>query len=267
MAQDTITFSFGKNWRDYVETVAEDALRGAMNDIVEWLGRERVADKTVLDIGCGSGIHSLCFHTLGAREVFSFDVDPYSVESTRLLWEKAGRPANWSVNHGSILDDDFLGRLGAYDIVYSWGVLHHTGAMWQAIDHASSRVKPGGSFWIALYVKGPHYEEHLALKRKYNRASWLGKKWMVWKDIFGIMRERRRAGQNPFAWNQRGMRGMNTYHDLVDWLGGLPYEVASRDEVVDFCAERGFALEKFVDSAEGGNSIYVFSRTAPVQNK
>src|ERR1041385_3079935 len=102
MESDTITFSFGRNWRDFLDTVSEDTLRRAMGDIVEWIGQENVAGKTVLDIGSGSGIHSLCFHSLGAKEVFSFDVDPHSVASTRLLWEKAGKPANWQVVHGSI---------------------------------------------------------------------------------------------------------------------------------------------------------------------
>src|SRR4051812_20612575 len=119
MPQDTITFSFGKNWRDFVETVSAETLRSAMSDITEWIRPERVAGRTVLDIGCGSGIHSLCYHSLGAKELFSFDVDPYSVESTRLLWKKAGEPANWHVVPGSVLDDRFAGGLGQYDIVYS----------------------------------------------------------------------------------------------------------------------------------------------------
>src|ERR1041385_1515449 len=217
MESDTITFSFGRNWRDFLDTVSEDTLRRAMGDIVEWIGQENVAGKTVLDIGSGSGIHSLCFHSLGAKEVFSFDVDPHSVASTRLSWEKAGKPANWQVVHGSILDEHFVHQLAKAEIVYSWGVLHHTGSMWQAVDHAASLVASGGLFWIALYVKGPHYEEHLALKRRYNRASWLGKKIMVWRNILDIMRERRRNGMNPWTWNTRDGRGMNTYHDLIDW--------------------------------------------------
>jgi len=262
MENEPVTFSFGENWRSYLDTISKESIRKARSDIEEWLGTERVVGKRVLDIGCGSGIHSLCYYMLGAKEVLSFDLDPKSVESTRLLWERSGRPANWRVVRGSILDKDFVGGLGRREVVYTWGVLHHTGAMWKAIYNACSLVEPGGHMWIAIYVKGPKYPEHLALKRAYNRASMLRKKFMVWKFIAGIMRDRRRAGLNPFGWNVRDGRGMDVYHDVVDWLGGLPYEVASREEIVDFCVEQGFVLEKITENPEGGNNIYVFSLAA-----
>jgi 2-polyprenyl-6-hydroxyphenyl methylase/3-demethylubiquinone-9 3-methyltransferase len=260
--KEIITFSFGKNWRSFVDTVSEDSIHRAMVDIEEWLGREAIAGKTVLDIGSGSGIHSLCYFMLGAKEILSLDVDPYSVESTRLLWSKAGQPANWRVLQGSILDQEFVSTLGQHEIVYSWGVLHHTGSMWEAIDNACSLVQPGGKFWIAIYIKGPTYPEHLELKKSYNRASWPGKKRIEWTEIFKIMRARRRAGQNPFTWNEKVERGMDIYHDLIDWLGGLPYEVASKEEIVSFCEEQGFELESSTDRGEGTNNIYLFHRKA-----
>jgi 2-polyprenyl-6-hydroxyphenyl methylase/3-demethylubiquinone-9 3-methyltransferase len=259
---EQITFSFGKNWRSFVDTVDEYAVERARADIEEWLGADRVAGKTVLDIGSGSGIHSLCYYLMGAKEILSFDVDPYSVESTRLLWQKAGSPSNWRVTQGSVLDKDFVAGLGQHEIVYSWGVLHHTGAMWEAIGNACTTVRPGGKFWIAIYSKGPEYPKHLALKQKYNRSTIVGKKIMVWQYIFNLMRDRRRAGLNPWKWNEKKDRGMDIYHDIVDWLGGLPYEVASKDEILAFCGERGFVLEKIKELPEGANNMFLFNRTA-----
>lgn len=261
MEDQVITFSFGKNWKSFVDTVSEGAVERAMADIKEWLGADKIQGKTVLDIGCGSGIHSLSYFLLGANEVISFDADQYSVEATNVLWEKAGRPSNWRIQQGSILDPDFFGNLGTYEIVYSWGVLHHTGSMWEAIGNASSLVQQGGQFWIALYVKGPKYPEHLALKQAYNRASAFGKKLMEWKYIYGLMRDRWKWGLNPFAWNQSEVRGMDTRHDIIDWLGGLPYEVASKEEVIEFLGERGFVLEKIKELPEGGNNMYLFKRS------
>ncbi len=258
-AKELITFSFGKNWRDYLDTITQDSVARAMRDIEDWLGRDAVSGKTVIDIGCGSGIHSLCFYKLGAKEVVSIDVDPYSVEATQILWEKAGRPSTWKVLHGSILDADFSCSLGSHDIVYSWGVLHHTGSMWEAIANASSLVERGGKFWIAIYVKGPAYPVHLALKQSYNRASSLGKRVIVWKEIYEMMRKRWRARQNPFTWNEKRDRGMDIYHDLLDWLGGLPYEVATKGEIIAFGKDRGFMLEKLEEFPEGANNIYLFS--------
>jgi len=101
---EEVTFSFGKNWRDFVGTISNDSVRRAMTDIEEWLGRDRVASKTVIDVGCGSGIHSLCFNQLGAEQLVSFDADKYSVEATELLWQQSKKPANWKVLSGSVLD-------------------------------------------------------------------------------------------------------------------------------------------------------------------
>lgn len=243
-----------------METVRQEDVDGARRDIEHWLGADRVRGKTVIDVGCGSGIHSLAFQLLGAEMIHSFDADQYSVEATKVLWAGARKPEKWTIAQGSILDKEYVASLGQYDIVYSWGVLHHTGAMWQAVENACRLVKPGGVLWIALYAKGPRYPKDLALKQKYNSASRLGKRCMEYRGIGRLVLSRLGHLRNPFAWNQKRGRGMDAYHDLVDWLGGLPYEVASEDEVVKFGRESGFVLERIKAQREGGCSVYVFSR-------
>src|SRR5262249_21225912 len=153
--------------------------------------------------------------------LLSFDYDPRSVEATMSLWRHQGQPAHWRVEAGSVLDRSYLDGLGFFDLVYSWGVLHHTGNLWQALDNACRLVKPGGRLWIASYAKVPRYADDLALKLAYNRASWLRQKYMEYRWIARLMWKRYRRGQSPFAWNHSTTRGMNVYHDLVDWLGGL----------------------------------------------
>jgi len=267
MKQSKLTFSFGKNWKDYLNTIDEAEISKAKYDIEEWLDINSVSGKTVLDIGSGSGIHSLAFYLLGAKSVYSFDFDKNSVEATRYLWEKEGKPKNWIISQGSILDKEYLKSFSEnFDIVYSWGVLHHTGAMWEAIDNSIKLVKPGGILWISLYAKGPRYPKDLALKMKYNSASSFGKKLMLFKRIGRRMLSRLRHFQNPFAWNEKKSRGMNVYHDFIDWLGGLPYEVASEDEVLKICRKKGLILEKIKVKSEGGCSIYVFSLPITNQN-
>jgi SAM-dependent methyltransferase len=274
--ENIITFSFGENWQSYQQTISEGMLQSAQNDIIAWLGENTIRGKTVLDIGCGSGIHSLSFYRLGAKKIISFDYDPKSTAATQGLWRKANSPEIWEVLQGSILDKDFINPFHSgdgFDIVYAWGVLHHTGAMWQAIENSCKLVKRGGLYWIALYVKGPNYQQDLALKRKYNAASVLGKRLMIaqhiaklmrrrlrWRLMLGLLRRGRfREFGNRFRWNQKKERGMDTYHDIIDWLGGLPYEVASEQEVTEFLTERGFALEKIELHPEGSNNIYLFS--------
>jgi 2-polyprenyl-6-hydroxyphenyl methylase/3-demethylubiquinone-9 3-methyltransferase len=255
-----VTFSFGKNWQSYLRAADDAAFEQSLADIRDWLGNDGVAGRNVLDLGCGSGIHSHGFFRLGAARLVSFDYDPRSVAATRSLWDKAGRASHWTVGSGSILDAGFVRSLGSFELVYSWGVLHHTGEMWKAIDHATQLVAPAGRLWISIYTKGPAYARDLALKQRYNRASALGKRALEWRWILGLMYGRARARQNPLAWNQRTTRGMNTYHDLVDWLGGLPYEVASPEEILAFCAERGLAPERVEPVVEGGCSIYLMRR-------
>ena len=262
MKSEKITFSFGKNWSNFVTTVTAREIESARRDLEEWLGASSVEGRTVLDIGSGSGIHSLCFLSMGASRVRSFDVDPFSVQATRTLWEDAGRPASWIVSEGSVLDRAFLKSLDRFDLVYSWGVLHHTGALWEALHNASSLVRPGGRIFISLYASGPRYAEDLALKRRYNAASPLGKRLMEWRWIANIMFARLIHFQNPLSWNERRERGMNVYHDLIDWLGGLPYEVAGEDETVIFFRKRGFILERIKVNGEGSCNIYVFSLPA-----
>ena len=253
-------FEFGKNWKNFLNTVSVLEIQNAAKDIKEWLGTESLTGKKILDIGSGSGIHSSVFYKMGAKELLSFDYDNESVEATKKIWQNAGSPDNWKVIQGSILDKEFLKSLGLFDIVYSWGVLHHTGNMWQAIENSISLVQPGGIFWISIYQKGAGYIKALDLKKKYNKSSGFEKKIMIYSRIFKMMAHRILKGKNSFKWNQKTTRGMNTYHDLVDWLGGLPYEVATSEEITIFCHSKNLELKKTIPFPEGGCSIYLFTK-------
>ena len=259
--EDAISFSFGENWQDYLKNASEREVDRAKRDIEEWLDPISISGKAIIDIGSGSGIHSLAFYLLGAEEICSFDFDQLSVDATKTLWEKEGRPPNWRIFHGSILDEEWIKSLGKFDIVYFWGVLHHTGAIWDAFEKSISLIKTGGILWISLYAKGPRYVKDLELKKKYNSSSSRGKHRMISKRIGRLMLGRLKHFQNPFTWNENTERGMNVYHDVVDWLGGLPYEVASEDEVLRFGRKYGLVLERITVRKEGGCSIYVFSRS------
>lgn len=258
--ESKITFSFGENWLDLAQTFTEKETSSAIEDIVFWLKDFEIKNKTVLDIGCGSGLHSLAFHQLGVSQIHSLDYDPKSVEATQLLCTRVGGPAHWKIEHGSVLDHKYMSRLGVFDIVYSWGVLHHTGDMWTALANASNAVKPGGLLFISIYKKGPGFEADLAMKKKYNSETKLGKWLMERKKILGTMRRRFKNGRNPFKWNEKRNRGMDTYHDIVDWLGGLPYEVATEDEIVCFYRKHGLILERIKPNPESTCSIYLFSK-------
>ncbi len=238
-----ITFSFGENWKKLNETITRKEIESAKDDLRFWIGENRIKDAHVIDIGSGSGIHSLSFFELGVASLFSFDYDKYSVEATTMHWEHNGKPSNWSVQHGSILDTEYVSSLGNFDIVYSWGVLHHTGNMWKAIQNAASLVKPGGIFFITIY-NDYNFDRSIRDKTNYNKAGVLGKKLLESKFIIKEMLILLKSGKNPFAWNRKKERGMNVYRDIVDWLGGLPYEIANEDEMLQFGLKNGFNLKR-----------------------
>lgn len=254
MEKSKITFSFGKNWQDLLKVIDEDSLLLSRKDIERWFsGRIDLRGKDIIDVGSGSGMHSLVFHSMSPAKLFSFDHDHNSVAATKSLWEKAGSPSDWTIQHGSILNKNYLRGLGTYDLVYSWGVLHHTGSMWEGIRNASEMVKPGGYFLISIYQGVKTYEFDLALKEKYNGSSAFGKKRLEWTEyILPLMKQRMKRRRNPFGWNEKKARGMDVYHDIVDWLGGLPYEVASDEQIVNFLLPIGFTLiEKDMSEACG----------------
>ncbi|MEM7532464.1 MAG: class I SAM-dependent methyltransferase [Chloroflexota bacterium] len=251
---DKITFSFGENWLNYLDTVTQERYQQAYDSLANLLDLEDLTGQTFLDIGCGSGLFSASALSMNAQKVISVDVDPKSVQATQSLKEQRHDVEHWQVLHGSILDDAFVSQLEPADVLYSWGVLHHTGEMWRAIDNASKLVKPDGLFIIAIYNKHRTSEFWLRYKRLYNSSGTIGKQALAWTFFIPRMASRLVKGKHPL----REKRGMSVYYDVIDWVGGLPYEYASFDEIMDFCQARGFTLQKSIPTSSIGCNQFVF---------
>ena len=265
-------FEFGENWSRFLEVLDEERIAEAEASLREMLGREDLAGLTFLDVGSGSGLFSLAAVRLGARRVHSFDFDPSSVACAQELRRRHGPgAADWIIERGSALDADYLRSLGRFDVVYAWGVLHHTGDMWKAIGATADAVTDGGRLFISIYNdQGPRSRLWRGIKRIYNSIPPSMKLPFtllvtVPRELLAALRSVLRGRPQDYirGWTRyKSARGMSRWHDVVDWIGGYPFEVASPEEVFDFVRARGFTLERLKTSGGGlGCNEFVFSRS------
>lgn len=260
-------FAFGKNWVEFISSLHQDQIDDAKASILARFP-DGLEGKTFLDIGCGSGLFSLAARTLGAK-VVSFDFDPNSVECAQSLRERFYPGGNgWEIFQESVLDDAAMAQLGRFDVVYSWGVLHHTGELWHAMENAAARVAPGGDFFIAIYNdQGGYSDLWKAVKKIYVKSpEWVRFILCLLTILFyegrsffiQILRLR-----NPIKYlmNRKQQRGMSIWTDVRDWVGGYPFEVAMPEQVFEYCRERGFELV-WLKTNRGGIACneYVFKR-------
>jgi SAM-dependent methyltransferase len=261
MQPEKVSFSFGKNWCDFVSTYfTPERVTIAKRHLAEFLEMPDLKGKSFLDIGCGSGLSSLAAYELGAATIVSFDLDPEAVNTTKKLKELAGNPAHWTIVQGSILDDQFISALAKADIVYSWGVLHHTGRIWDAIEHAARLLAENGLLYIALYTTTPKSPYWIRVKKRYNQASVFEKSMMEIGFIGGqLCKTLFVRFQNPIRYvlDYKKKRGMAYLTDVRDWLGGYPYEDAKIEEVLRF-ARSQFHLELINLKTGAANTEYLF---------
>jgi 2-polyprenyl-3-methyl-5-hydroxy-6-metoxy-1,4-benzoquinol methylase len=245
-------FAFGANWTRFLSALDEERVTAAENSLRDMLDVNTLTGLKFLDIGSGSGLFSLAARRLGAT-VHSFDFDPQSVACTKEL-KRRFFPADslWTIEEGSVLDSTYMETLGTFDVVYSWGVLHHTGSMWVAIENAIGRTAAkGGKLFIAIY-NDQGWKSHLwwLIKSFYNRLP------SVLRPLFAFMisattriavimkytlKLKPMIAIAPWLADKRG-RGMSAKYDALDWIGGFPFEFASFESLASYCVARGFIV-------------------------
>lgn len=263
-------FEFGANWANFLAVLNEERVSSAVDSLKHMLEKSDLSGKTFLDVGSGSGLFSLAARRLGAR-VLSFDFDPKSVACTNELRRRYyPDDASWQIQEGSVLDEDYLKGLGQFDIVYSWGVLHHTGSMWKALENVETRVANGGTLFIALYNdQGGASGRWAIVKRIFNRLPTVLRgpfALLVYLPhdlaLFGAHLLRGRPDmffRNIISYKKK--RGMSWWHDRIDWIGGFPFEVSKPEEIFNFYRQRKYKLQRITTVGGGlGCNQYVFQR-------
>ena len=264
-----VRFEFGANWNRFLSVLDETSILEAVDSLKKALNVTTLKNKSFLDAGSGSGLFSLAAYRLGADRVYSFDYDPKSVACTEELKRRNFPNAkNWEIEQGSLLDKAYLDQLPAFDVTYSWGVLHHTGDMWRAMENLVPKIEKNGFLFISIYNdQGLASRIWMKVKRLYNICPvplrflilipCTVKLWgpiTVWEFCKGT----------PFKkWREyaKKSRGMSAWHDVVDWVGGYPFEVAKPEQVFEFFYQRDFVLTQMATMAGGhGCNQFVFSR-------
>jgi 2-polyprenyl-6-hydroxyphenyl methylase/3-demethylubiquinone-9 3-methyltransferase len=263
-------FPFGKNWQRFLDVLNEEHITESIKALSGFLGKDSLHEMQFLDIGSGSGLHSLAARRMGAV-VYSFDYDPDSVGCTLELKQRFfPEDEQWAVQQGSALDRTYIQSLGVFDICYAWGVLHHTGALWQALYNTQLPLKEGGLLFIAVYNdQGLISEIWHIVKRIYcsgpvGRALmalifyplfWLGG---VLIDLFHLRNPGTRYKEH------KRYRGMSLVHDWKDWLGGYPYQPARPQEIISYFQNLDLELLRFEPTGHGfGNNQYLFRKKNP----
>jgi 2-polyprenyl-3-methyl-5-hydroxy-6-metoxy-1,4-benzoquinol methylase len=261
-------FEFGANWHRFIHQLDEPRIARAEESLRDRLGLADLRGRRFVDIGSGSGLFSLAARRLGAT-VHSFDYDPQSVACTRELKQRffPGDP-RWVVESGSVLDAGYLNTLGQWDIVYSWGVLHHTGDQWSALGNVAQLLANGGRLFIAMYNDQGWGSRAWA----WTKATYCAAPRPIKATILGLSMIRLWGpttlrdllkGRPGATWRTyREQRGMSPWRDVVDWVGGYPFEVSRPEEVFDFLHRRGFQLDKLKTCGGGhGCNEFVFVKT------
>ena len=259
-------FEFGQNWKRFAESITESQILCAIDSLQQVVGN--LHGKTFLDIGCGSGIHSLAAVRLGATRVHSFDYDPKSVECAQRLKAGMAPDSRWTIDVGSALDTNYLSSLGTFDVVYAWGALHHTGDLWTALALAAECTNE--LLVISVYNdQGLQSRIWAVIKRRYNQYGAVRRTAieaatfiLIWGRHAVANIVRLHPLQTLRTWRSYALtRGMSPWVDLRDWAGGYPFEVARPDAVVGFYEARGFCLKSSKLAGKGhGCNEYVFGR-------
>jgi SAM-dependent methyltransferase len=253
-------FNFGVNWQQFSQSSLDSRkFEDAFNSLDQLIGHDKIKGSSFLDIGCGSGIFAIAASLAGAGKVTGIDISEESIAASVSNKKRFADQKTIDFFHKSIFDET-IQQLGKFDIVYSWGVLHHTGNMWKAIDIASQLVSSNALFVIAIYNRHWSSRSWVMIKRLYNISPVIIQKLMIW--IFFVIIAAAKlivTRKNPF---KKQKRGMSFYYDVIDWVGGYPYEYASEEEIISYVEKRGFKCTRCVKPAvPTGCNEFVFLKT------
>ena len=147
--------------REYFDAIEDYRYNSDAPWLKDAVGFDHFQNKRLLEVGFGTGTDLLQFARAGAV-VTGVDITPRSIEIARRRFDVYGQRGEFLIGDGENLsfpDESF-------DVVYSFGVLHHTPDTQRAIREVHRVLRPGGKAIVMLYHRSSlFYWGGLALKR------------------------------------------------------------------------------------------------------
>ena len=256
-------FNFGKNWKNFSEfALSGKKIENARKNFKNLFENITLENKTFLDIGFGQGLSLLIANENGAR-TFGCDINPLCKEVLDFNKLKFSITNDIPLIVGSIIENSTIDKIQQsnnnqlFDIVHSWGVLHHTGDMWKAIETTQKLVNENGILVLAIYNKHFTSKFWCRIKKIYNSSNRVIRTLLLSFYLPLIFLRYLFILKNPM----KLPRGMSLYYDAIDWLGGFPYEYATIDEISNFMKEKGFSTVKIIKTTGfTGCNEFVFKK-------
>ena len=252
-------FDFGSNWQAFSDQrIDAQRLPLAVGSLQSLLERNTLQGVSFLDVGCGSGLFTIAAYQLGAAPVVGIDINPQCITVSEQNRDRFAPKTPITFLQASALIPESLKPLGLFDIVYAWGSLHHTGAMWDAMRYVAKQVSPSGTLVLSIYNKHITSPAWKGIKWFYNQLPNRGQRLLTF-PFAGIIYVAKFlvTRRNPL----QKERGMDFWHDVIDWIGGYPYEYATPQEIQAFVSAQGFVLRRYVSAqVPTGCNEFVFER-------
>jgi 2-polyprenyl-3-methyl-5-hydroxy-6-metoxy-1,4-benzoquinol methylase len=212
-------------WTKYLPKIEEQK-----NFLIKHIGLENIKGKTILDAGCGTGVAAVCFKLLGAKEVYGIDISEGALETARKLARQ--NKVKVTFTKDNLLD---LKLKKKFDVIHSFGVLHHTADCRKSFDNLVKMLNPKGKFYIALYLKTPlTFLQQGARKflRLFPKSFWIKIAGMIKKLMSG---------------KKKTKRGFDGEGDMLDWFF-VPYRTHhTPKEVSGWFKEHGMKSELLIE--------------------
>jgi 2-polyprenyl-3-methyl-5-hydroxy-6-metoxy-1,4-benzoquinol methylase len=148
--------AFGFQWKDLQEGEAmlsdkwfKENLENIITEREIQIDKEWFKGKDVIDCGCGGGRWSYGLARLGAN-ITAVDINDSAINATREVLSDINVQKQFVLSPLEELDKN-LPADKKYDLVWSWGVLHHCGSFTRAFQNVMDRVKDGGFIYLYLY--------------------------------------------------------------------------------------------------------------------